>query len=339
MLVPQSEPPRLDIVVVNWNTGRCLRRCLDSIAEARSSAYALARVVVVDNASADGSADGLHDLALPLRTIRNAHNRGFAAACNQGAHEGNAPFVLFLNPDTRLPPDTLDRAVGFLAGPHTGSVGICGGQMVKDDGTLQESCARFPRLSMVVARACGLSRVFPRLMPRQWMSVREVDDSRPVDQVIGAFFLVRRPVFEELGGFDERFFLYYEEVDLAYRARQAGFLSYHLADARVWHVGGVSSAQVLGPRLFHSLRGRTEFARLHWRRAQVPALVGVTLAVELPSRAVFALARGRWSELRGVAFAARRYAAYVRSSRPAVPPRAPGSDSSSAAPPAGTPRR
>ncbi|MFE7856665.1 glycosyltransferase [Streptomyces sp. NPDC057403] len=301
----------LDIVIVNWNTGPWLRTCLRSVTRCRHSGFTLASVVVVDNASTDGSADHLDDLPLPLLVLRNTTNRGFAAACNQGAEAGGARFVLFLNPDTELYEDTLERALGFLRRPDATSVGICGGQMIDAEGTARASCSRFPRPSMFLAKASGAARLLPRLAPHQWMSATEVDGSRPVDQVIGAFFLIRRGLFEELGGFDERFFLYYEEVDLSYRARGAGFLSYHLADVHVRHIGQVSSRQVLGLRLFHSLRSRTEYARLHWPRRQALALTGVILALELPGRMARAAASGRRGDLPGVLAASRRYVAYL----------------------------
>ncbi|KUN23384.1 hypothetical protein AQJ23_25535 [Streptomyces antibioticus] len=304
--------PGLDIVVVNWNTGEFLRNCLLSIAASRHTAFTLDSVIVVDNSSSDGSADRTDDVPLPqLHVIHNAENLGFATACNQGAKEGTAPFVLFLNPDTTLFPETLDRVLSFLALPEAARVGICGGQMIGDDGKLQASCARFPRLPMFLAKATGAARLLPSLTPSQWISVDEIKESQPVDHVIGAFFLMRRPLFEDLGGFDERFFLYYEEIELAYRARIAGFLSYFLADAPVIHKGNVSSSQIIGPRIFYVLHGRTEFARLYWPRRQTLTLTAMTLLIEFPSRLALALARRRGHEVRAVAVAFRLYTKYV----------------------------
>ncbi|MEZ0089018.1 glycosyltransferase family 2 protein [Streptacidiphilus sp. EB129] len=320
-----DDPPVLDIVIVNWNTGACLRECLRSVADARRTAYTLHAVVVVDNASTDDSMDAVADLnrqpGLPLRFLRNRDNRGFAVACNQGARAakdaGPAGYVLFLNPDTVLFPETLDLAVGFLHRPEQARVGICGGQMVGDGGEFESSCSRFPTLPMALAKTTGLARLMPGRVPRQRLSPAETGGSGPVDQVIGAFFLIRRPLFDRLGGFDERYFVYYEEVDLAYRARRAGYGCYFLADALVRHRGGVSTGQVPGRRLFYSLRSRTEYARAHWPRRQAWALMALILGVELPVRAVRALgpapgpAGGRTGELRAVAEAARCYGGYA----------------------------
>ena len=132
-----------------------------------------------------------------------------------------------------------------------------------------------------------------------------------MDQVIGAYFMIRRPLFEALHGFDERFFVYLEDVDLAYRARRLGHASYFLAHVRVYHQGRVSSDQVRGQRLFYMLRGRAEYARKHWPAWQAPLLAALMLVVELPARAMRGALRGRSGEVREVGRAARLYARYV----------------------------
>jgi N-acetylglucosaminyl-diphospho-decaprenol L-rhamnosyltransferase len=299
----------LDVVIVNWNTGRHLRECLLSMAAAQRSAFELRSVVVVDNASSDDSLDGVRDIPLPLHVVRNGENRGFAAACNQGASVGHADLVLFLNPDTRLFEQTLDLTVGFMTDSDGAEVGICGGRMFGDAGTPAFSCARFPTFTMFLARMTGLARVFPSLEQR--LPAEATSESGPVDQVIGAYFMVRRPLFEALGGFDERFFVYFEEVDLSLRARQIGWASYFLASARVYHTGQVSSGQVRGERLFYLLRSRTEYARKHWSARKAGLLSGLILTVELPVRAIVAAARLRTDELAEVGRAARLYAGYV----------------------------
>jgi N-acetylglucosaminyl-diphospho-decaprenol L-rhamnosyltransferase len=302
--------PRLDVVVVNWNAGEHLRRCLEAVAAAHRSTFELGAVVVVDNDSSDRSLDELDRVQLPLAVLRNSENRGFAAACNQGAREGEADLVLFLNPDTRVFPETLDLTASFMSAPANATIGICGGQMVGDDGPSDFSCARFPTLWMLVAKMIGLARVAPGLVPRQRLTLEETRESGIVDQVIGAYFCIRRRLFEQLGGFDERFFVYLEEVDLAYRARAAGYRSYFLREALVYHAEGVSSNQVLGRRLFYVLRSRTQYARKHWPAWQSALLVALTFAVELPARAAQALLRRRPGELKAVAEATFLYSRY-----------------------------
>jgi N-acetylglucosaminyl-diphospho-decaprenol L-rhamnosyltransferase len=305
-----SRPPTLDVVIVNWNTGPYLQDCLRAVAEAARTTFELGAVVVVDNASTDGSLEGLSDLPLPLRIVKNAENRGFAAASNQGAREGDGDFILFLNPDTRVYPEALDRTIAFMTRPENAAIGICGGRTVGEDGTEEYSCARFPTLWMWVAKMMGLTHLFPGI-PTQRFATGELEGSGIVDQVIGAYFLIRRELFETLDGFDERFFVYLEDVDLAYRARQLGHPSYVLTDVPVYHMGRVSSEQVLGKRLFYLLRGRTEYAHKHWPRWQAPVLALMTIAVEFPARLLVAAGHGDRGELRGVGEAARDYVHYV----------------------------
>lgn len=305
--------PKLDIVIVNWNTGQYLGGCLRSVAQATQTGFELGQVVVVDNASTDDSLDQIAELPLPLRILRNPINRGFAAACNQGAREGkgNGEFLLFLNPDTRLFRETLDRTVAFMIDPENSAVGICGGRMVDGDGVEVFSCARFPTLWMYVAKMTGLAHGFPRWVPRQRLTAADLNGSGIVDQVIGAYFLIRRPLFETLNGFDERFFVYLEDVDLAYRAKQLGHPSYFLADAAVYHMERVSSEQVRGKRLFYVLRGRTEYARKHWPPWQAAVLAFLILVVEFPVRLLIAVIRRRGDEVKDISEAASRYARYI----------------------------
>jgi GT2 family glycosyltransferase len=281
------------------------------VAAARRSTYELGKVVVVDNASTDGSLERLQGIDLPLVVIRNDENRGFSVACNQGAEAGDAALILFLNPDTRLFPQTLDSTVAFMADPTNSHLGICGGQMLGEDGRRQFSCARFPTLMMFATHMIGLTRAFPRWFPPQRLTPEEVSHSGIVDQVIGAYFLIRRSVFEALGGFDERFFVYLEDVDLAYRARRLGYPSYFLADVPVYHKEMASSGQVRGHRLFYLLRSRTQYARKHWPAWQAVLLAGLILTVECPVRAIVAALRGRRDELAEVGEAARLYAWYL----------------------------
>jgi N-acetylglucosaminyl-diphospho-decaprenol L-rhamnosyltransferase len=279
--------PTLDIVIVNWNTGPFLERCLASITAAEAGDFRLADVIVVDNASTDASLERAASVPLAVTVIRNAANRGFAAACNQGAAAGRADHVLFLNPDTELLPDTLRRAFACLAEASRHNAGIVGAQMLDGRGERDRSCSRFPTLGMVAAEITGLGRLAPRRFPRRHLEPDETPTSGVVDQVIGAFFLVSRETFDLLGGFDERFFVYFEEVDFAYRARASGRPSFFCSDARVFHEGAVS-ARKEGRRLYYSLRSRVEYAAEHWPRWQTATLVALTVGVEIPMR----LARG-----------------------------------------------
>ncbi|MCL5779521.1 MAG: glycosyltransferase family 2 protein [Firmicutes bacterium] len=284
--------PSIDIVIVNWNAGKQLYNCLKSITATNQDDYELNRVVVVDNASTDGSADGLGDLRLPLTLIRNSENRGFAAACNQGAKNGEADYLLFLNPDTRLFENSLVVPIRFMERPDNRNVGIVGIQLVDESGQVCRTCARFPTPGRFFSKMLGLDRLFPRVFPSHFMSEWDHGETREVDQVIGAFFLVRRQIFESLSGFDERFFVYFEEVDFSYRAFQKGWKTVYLADAQAYHKGGGTSEQVKATRLFYSLRSRILYGYKHFSWLSATLLLLGTLFLEPFSRIALAIARG-----------------------------------------------
>ena len=313
----------LGIVIVNWNSGDLLRECLATLPTAAArlpQACPLQRVVVVDNGSIDGSDSALSLPGLDLVVLRNRDNHGFAAACNQGAaHVVDAKLILFLNPDTRLFANSLALPVATMDAPEHARTGIVGIAMVDDSGKLVPSCARYPRAWHFASRALGLDRVWPRA--GHYMLEWDHAQTRQVDQVIGAFFMIRRELFEALAGFDERFFVYFEEVDLAWRARQAGWGSVFVAEARAYHKGGGTSSAVKDVRLFYSMRSRLQYGRKHFTLPEQLLLWAATFALEPISRAIHLAIGGRWREILEVA------AAYAMLWRRCVRPRRPTHES------------
>jgi GT2 family glycosyltransferase len=288
---------RLDIVIVNWNSGAALADCLSSIAAAQSGRFVLAQVVVVDNASEDDSFDCARESRLPLRVLRNPENRGYARACNQGACYGAADYLLFLNPDVRLSPDALAEPIAFLEGPEAGAVGICGIRLTDAGGRDGSSCARLPRPGSLVYGAFGLDQCFPRVFTPRFLSGEELRESGPAEHIMGAFFLVRRQVYDLLRGFDERFFMYCEDLDFSARARARGFSSYYLSHVTAVHMGGGCSQSVPGRRLFYSLESRLAYARKHFSRHGFFWVLFASLAVEPLARIVRACARASFREM------------------------------------------
>ncbi|MBW6504971.1 glycosyltransferase family 2 protein [bacterium] len=284
----RSREPSVDIVIVNWNAGDFLRRCLESIPPARVDGLELKRVVVVDNASSDGSLNTLAGPSLPLTIIRNMENRGFSTACNQGASGSEADYLLFLNPDTCLYRDSLFRPIRFMEDPANAGVGICGIKLLDEGGEISTACARFPTLSIFVSQMFGLSKLFPKYFPRHFLLPEELLSSREVDQVIGAFFLIRRKLFDALHGFDERFFVYFEEVDLSLRAKHEGYTSYYLSDVTAMHIGRVSSGQASSMALYYSLLSRLKYAMKHFGRMEATGLILLTFTVEFITRVFWA---------------------------------------------------
>ncbi|TGD99495.1 glycosyltransferase family 2 protein [Methylobacterium nonmethylotrophicum] len=308
-------PPALDVVIVNWNGGALLRACLASLAAAESALgddLAL-RVVVVDNASTDGSLDDLPLLRHGPEVIANPDNQGFGRACNAGAARGRAPAILFLNPDARVTAGSLAGAhAALMADPGTG---IVGARLLDEDGRVQRSCARRPTAGSLIGQALLLDRA--RLVPSHFMTEWDHGEDRAVDQVMGAFLMIRRPLFASLGGFDERFFVYYEDVDLCARAWGAGAAVRHLAGISVRHEGQGTTRAAKAHRLACFLESQIRYAAKHHGRATALALVATAFGAQVPLRLAQALARRSGPEagevLRGAGLLARALPGLLRS--------------------------
>jgi N-acetylglucosaminyl-diphospho-decaprenol L-rhamnosyltransferase len=294
-----SALPGLSIVIVNWNTGSELRTCLRSIIAARRPGVRLCEVVVVDNHSSDDSMQRLPEEQLPLRLFFNPENRGFAAACNQGALCTRGDLLLFLNPDMRLQADSLSVPLDFMARRENAKVGICGIQLLRRDGMVARDCWRFPTLAAFIRQILGLDHLKGGGRRALVMSDWEHDHNAEVDHVIGAFYLVRRQVYQALRGFDERFFVYFEDLDFSLRSHQLGWRTVYLASVRAWHLGGVSSGKVPAARLFYSLHSRFRYAFKHWSTPQACLLVALSLLVEPLTRSAWCILRGKRRELAG----------------------------------------
>jgi GT2 family glycosyltransferase len=287
---------RLRIVIVNWNAGHLLRDCLTSISSSKYSNFELEQVVVVDNNSTDASLDGLETIGLPLKVIRNSKNLGFAAACNQGAQGFEGNYILFLNPDTRLYLQSLSIPIDFMEESIYADVGICGVQLIDESGHVARSCARFPTAVGFLAHSIGVDRLFPTI--GHFMAEWSHDHTAHVDHVIGAFYLVRRELFECLQGFDEQYFVYLEDLDFSYRAWKSGWRTVYFTDAQAFHAGGGTSNQIKARRLFYSLRSRLIYAFKYFSWIGAILVLLSTLLVEPMVRSALAVARRSWTSFK-----------------------------------------
>ena len=283
----------IDIVIVNWNAGAQIIDCINSIN--KFGRDQVSKIIVVDNGSVDGSDDAIEDME-KVELIRTGENLGFGRACNLGAKRASCKYILFLNPDTVLFEGTLERTLEFMEAPENSDVGICGVQLVEEDGRIARSCSRFPTTGRLVSRAIGLGKFIPTTAP----AMHEWDHKtvRQVDQVMGAFFFIRKSVFDEQNGFDSRFFVYFEEVDLAYRSANGGWKSVYLADVQAFHYGGGTSEQVKAHRMFYSLRSRIQYAFKHFSTSGALTVVFATLLIEPISRTALAISRGSLSNIK-----------------------------------------
>lgn len=260
----------VSVVIVSWRTRDALRDCVESVK--RQEEVSLSQIVVVDNASGDGSAEMVAAEFPDVRLIRNPDNRGFAAACNQGMRLADGSYILLLNPDTIVPPGTLAKVVRF-ADTHPESA-VVGCRVVRPDGTLEHTCFRFPDVLSVTISAFALDRLFPksRICGRQFMTWWQRDSVRCVDVVTGSFMLVRGAAVEQVGLMDERYFMYAEEADWCYRFKQAGWKMTFTPDANIVHLSSQSSSQCW-PRMYVWQRKSTLlfFEKWYGRRARYAA--------------------------------------------------------------------
>jgi hypothetical protein len=183
----------------------------------------------------------------------------------------------------------VEKSVAFLDDPTHSDVGILGVQLADTEGRIQRCCARTPSISTLLLQRLFLDRLCPTLVLPHFQTDWDHLDTRPVDQVMGAFLLIRRALFEQLHGFDERYFLYYEDVDLCLSARRAGWQVVYFAGARAEHVGGGSTNAVKGRRLYHLAISRAEYAAKWHGRVAAFALIMLTLTFELPIRWLHAM--------------------------------------------------
>lgn len=245
-------PVDLAIVIVSYNTRDMLRDCLRSIGPALDGLSA--QVFVVDNNSSDGSPQMVAEEYPSVDLTVNATNAGFAAANNQALARATARYVLLLNPDTEAEPGSLRTMVEFLdAHPEAGA---CGPMLLNTDGSLQKSGARFPTLWSEFAGHAGIWRLAPR-----WHDLKlrwgrdDFTHVAEVDHVSGACLMVRSDVMARVGPLDERFFMFYEEVEWCLRIKRAGWKVYYVPDARVTHhwMGSVRHAsKAMTAQLFRS---------------------------------------------------------------------------------------
>jgi GT2 family glycosyltransferase len=285
---------QLAIVIVNWNGGELLRRCLESIR--RHPPAVPFEVLVVDNASSDGSVGqaGSFDASFPIAIIRNDENVGFGRANNQAFARSRAPLLFLLNPDAELREGTLDRLIATL--DEHPDAGACAPRLVNPDGSVQPAIWPNPPTAVhIILGGTGLWRLLPRgprgrlLYADHWT----YDRVAPVPMVSGAAMLVRRRIIEELGGFDERFAMYAEDNEWCLRMRRAGWEVFFDPRATVMHHGGVLSLSRWGElgKLRVQTAGMLRFQRMSLSRGHRLANVVALAAVSV--------VRYAWRRLRG----------------------------------------
>jgi len=264
-LPPHTSSPgdlTLSVAIVNWNTRQMLLDALDSIYSAPPSFPF--EVIVVDNASADGSAAAVAEQFPQVVLIANTDNTGYAEGNNQAIKTAKSAYILLLNPDVLLPAGGLEKAVEFMeAHSDTGALGV---RQVHPDGKLQRSVRGFPTPVTVLWELLALSRFFPnsRLFGAYRMTWFDYAHVAEVDQPMGTFLLMRRTVVEQVGMLDEAFPIFFNEVDWCLRCKRAGWKIYFTPDVQIVHYGGASTTQVGAAMAWESRRGLLKFYAKHY---------------------------------------------------------------------------
>ena len=272
----------LSVIIVNYRVRYFLELCLHSVS--RALAGIEAEIIVVDNHSGDGSVEALRPLFPGVRFIENDENAGFAKANNQGLSIAGGEYALFLNPDTVLPEDFARVCLDFVKDkPRVGGVGV---RMVDGGGRfLPESRRGFPGPWVAFCKLSGLSALFPRsrVFARYYLGHLPERMTVPAPVLSGACMLARRAILEVVGGFDERFFMYAEDIDLSYRIEQEGYTNYYLADTTIVHFKGESTQKDSGyVRQFY--KAMSQFRSKHFNRG-LPAVLNKGMEAAIRVRA------------------------------------------------------
>jgi GT2 family glycosyltransferase len=253
----------LSIIIINYNVKYFLEQCLHSVIKATTGIDY--EIIIVDNASSDGSRNYLENKFLNIRFEWNETNLGFAKANNQALRMARGEYILFLNPDTILPEDCLKKCIEHLSShPGAGALGVC---MLDGSGNfLKESKRGFPTPLAAFFKLTGLSTLFPKsaLFSRYHMGHLHPAANHETDVLAGAFMMVRKKVLDITGGFDESFFMYGEDIDLSYRIQEAGYKNLYFAECPILHFKGESTrhGSLNYVRLFYG--AMAIFARKHY---------------------------------------------------------------------------
>ncbi|MFZ5994752.1 MAG: glycosyltransferase family 2 protein [Thermodesulfobacteriota bacterium] len=260
----------ISFIIVNWNTKNLLRNCLNSI---RKTVQGIAfEIIVVDNASHDGSVAMLREEFPHVNVLENKENRGFGAANNQAISIMKGRYALLLNTDTILTPNAVYELFSFMEA-HPKAAMACG-QLLNADGSKQNSIANFPNLLTLFLNTPLLEYLFPKRYPSKRYNYKEPIE---IDSGIGACLLVRKQAIDEVGMFDERYFFFFEETDWALQMKTAGWKIYHVPSAFIYHLQGQSIGRDVRSRI-EFYRSRYQFFR-KWKGRSYYQFVSLVIFV------------------------------------------------------------
>ena len=262
---------RLSVIIVSWNTCQLLDRCLETLTTElkEQQLWSLdSEIFVIDNASADKSAEMVRQQYPQFKLIANNENLGFAKANNQALKQVTGQYILLLNPDTEILPGALGGLIDFLD-KHP-QAGVVAPQLINTDGSVQVSCRAFPSFIGMLSELIGISRFMPPGSKLRSYKMRDWqhDDERQVDQPEGACLLIKKEIFDKVGFFDEDYFMLFEEVDWCYRVKQAGWQIWFTPAAKVIHHMGQAIKQVKEKMILSSHKGMYRYWYKHHRHGK-----------------------------------------------------------------------
>ncbi|CAN7279537.1 glycosyltransferase family 2 protein [Paenibacillus sp. LjRoot56] len=254
----------LSIIIVNYKTKDLTLACIESVFTSTTS-YKY-EIILIDNASNDGTIQSVNEEFPQVVTIANTENVGFSKANNQGIRIAKGRYVLLLNSDTIVQLDTLDIMLCFM--DENPIVGASGCKIVLSDGSLDKACKRgFPTPSASFYYAFGFAKLFPKIhrFNQYQLGYLNPDQQYPIDSLVGAFMLVRRETIEHVGMLDEEFFMYGEDIDWCYRIKEAGWVNYYYPKTQIVHHKGASSRRKPYKIIYEFHRAMILFHNKHYR--------------------------------------------------------------------------
>lgn len=301
----------ISIIVVTWNNKNIISACLDSLFEADNAANL--EIIVADNDSTDGTADFIREKYPQVELICNSQNLGFAKANNLGIRRATGELICLINSDVAVPADCVSKMVSYMQ--NNPAIGMLGPRMLLKNGTIGQSCMRFPTIWNQFCRALGLDTLFPKskLFGGFLMTDFRYDRIEEVDILTGWFWMVRREALNQVGLLDERYFFYGEDMDWSKRFHDAGWRVVFYPEAEAYHNCAASSSKAPTRFYVEMNRANSQYFQIHHGRlARVGywAVTGLHQLVRIIGYSfAYLLSLGRSSE---AGFKVRRSAACMR---------------------------
>ncbi|MBI4721648.1 MAG: glycosyltransferase family 2 protein [Candidatus Stahlbacteria bacterium] len=277
----------ISIIIVTWNSEEYIEACLYSLDPQDE-------IIVIDNASKDKTVEKVNTLFSTVQMIRNSQNIGLSRAINQGAKIATGEYILLLNPDVVVMEDTIAKMCKFMlersgnpapAGDDREDIGACAPRFLWPNGSVQRSCRELPTFKNLFIEFTGIGRL--KKCPSWKMWNFNYTETKEVEQPMGSCLMIRKQVFDEIGGMNERYPIFMNDVDLCYRIKKAGYKIYFIAHANVIHYLGSSTRKVKRKMIIEEHRSMYRYLRDHFNNRCLVVLYGIILLTGAFARSLF----------------------------------------------------